>query len=162
DIAPEHGKVAADRARTALSTFYGWLIERGYCDLNPVQNIARRASDETRTRCLSEAELAAVWKACLDNDHGRIVRLLILTGQRKSEIGAPSWLEIDFAKRQIDLPPGRTKNKLPHVVPLAGPALEILSETPRRSGRGLLFGDGAGGFSGWSSTKKKLDKRLTG
>ena len=159
-ISDEHGKVAADRARTALSAFFAWAIDRGYLDLNPVQNIARRAQNGARNRVLSEAELAAVTLACADDDYGCIVRLLILTGQRKSEIGGLLWPEIDTDKHQIDLPAERTKNSRPHIVPLSDEGLAIVRRLLRREGRNYLFGSGIGPFSGWSKSKSKLDARI--
>jgi integrase len=159
-IAEKHGRVAADRARTALSAFFTWAIDRSYCDLNPVQNIQRRSQSGPRSRVLSEPELVAVWKACLDDDHGWIIRLLILTGQRKSEIGDLGWCEIDLEKRQIELPPERTKNGRAHIVPLSNEALAVLSNAERLKGRSLVFGKGGGGFVCWSRAKRNLDNRL--
>jgi integrase len=68
--------------------------------------------------------------------------------------------EINEAERLWTIPRGRTKNGLPHDVPLNDPALEILSSAPRREGRHLLFGEGAGGFQGWSKAKAALDTRI--
>ena len=109
DIAAERGEVAADRARTALSGLFTWAIERGYCEINPTLNIGSRAHGAARDRVLTEAELVEVWRACEDDDYGRIVRLLILTVQRKSEIGDLIWPEVQKGRRQIDLLAGRTK-----------------------------------------------------
>ena len=145
---------AADRARTALSGLFGWAIDRGYLDNNPTLNIRARAQSGARDRVLSEAELAAVWNACDgDDDFSRIVRLLILTGQRRAEIGDLAWPEIDLEKRQIELPETRTKNGSSHIVPLSDEALAILAAIPARHGRDLVFGSGVGGFSGWSKAK---------
>ena len=88
------------------------------------------------------------------------MRLLILTGQRRAEIGDLAWLEIDFEKRQAELPEHRTKNGRPHVVPLGPQALAILKSTTQDNGRELVFGIGAGGFSGWSKAKEELDARI--
>ncbi|HEY2227686.1 MAG TPA: hypothetical protein VGI22_08085 [Xanthobacteraceae bacterium] len=41
---------------------------------------------QSRTRVLSTAELSAVWRACDDSAYGTIVKLLILTGQRREEM----------------------------------------------------------------------------
>ena len=57
--------------------------------------------------------------------------VLILSGQRKTEIGDLSWPEVDLEKRQIDLPPERTKNGRAHLVPLSDDALRLLKEAPR-------------------------------
>ena len=83
-------------------------------------------------------------------------RLLILTGQRRGEIGDLSWSEIDLDKRQIDLPAHRTKNARPHIVPLSDEALSILKGIVREDGRDLVFGRGAGGFGGWGKAKTEL------
>lgn len=159
-LAYEHGKVTSDRARTALSAFFAWAVDRGYLDLNPVQNIQRRASGASRTRVLSEIELAAIWSACEDDDYGRIVRLLILTGQRRTEISDLHRSEVDLGKRLIELPPERTKNNRSHIVPLSDAGLELLAAIPERKGREYLFGDGARGFQGWSKAKARLDEKL--
>jgi integrase len=161
DAEAESGKVAADRARTALSSLFGWAIDRVYLDANPTLNIRARAQNGTRERVLSEAELAAVWNACAGgDDFGRIVRLLILTGQRRGEIGDLAWPEVDLDKRQIELPEMRTKNGRAHIVPLSNDALDVLRAVPRRLDRDLIFGVGAGGFSGWSKAKTELNDRI--
>ena len=102
--------MAADRAKAALSGLFAWSIDRGYLDLNPVQNIKRRAGTSRRNRVLSEAELVAIWKVCGEDDYGRIVRLLILTGQRRDGIGGLTWTEFIHDKRLLALPSPRTKN----------------------------------------------------
>jgi integrase len=160
DIASRQGDVAADRARTALSGLYGWLIERGYCTVSPTLNIGHRAENRSRDRVLTEPELVEVWCACRDEDYGHIVKLLILTGQRRQEIGDLAWFEIDLAGAQIEIPAERTKNHRPHLVPLSNEARAILDGVEQREGRELLFGRGEGGFSGWSKAKAELDERL--
>ena len=111
DAEMQSGKVAADRARMALSGLFGWAIDRGYLDANPTLHVRARAQSRARERVLSEAELAAVWNACDgDDDFSRIVRLLILTGQRRAEIGDLAWPEVNLEKQQIELPEARTKN----------------------------------------------------
>jgi len=155
----EH-KVAADRARIALSGFFGWAIDRGYCDANPTLNIRARGQRAARARVLSAEELRAVWNACGSDDYGAIVRLLILTGQRRSEMGDLRWPEVDLPKRQVELPGARTKNGRAHLVPLPDAAIAILEGIHRREGRDFVFGIGAGGFSGWSKSKADLDRRI--
>jgi integrase len=160
DIAAERGEVAADRARTALGGLFSWAIERGYCEVNPTLNIGARAQGGARDRVLTEPELVEVWCASEEDDYGRIVKLLILTGQRKTEIGHLIWPEVYKDKRQIDLPAGRTKNHRAHLVPLSDEALAILESIKQRKGRDFIFGRGAGGFSGWSKAKRELDTRI--
>jgi integrase len=156
----EH-KVAADRARAALSAFFSWAIESSYAEQSPMLHIKARAGSTAREQVLSEAELVEVWRACGDgDDFGTIVRLLILTGQRRDEIGGLEWREIGVEKREISLPGRRTKNGRPHLVPLAAAALGLLGRVEPREGRQHVFGDGSEGFSGFAYSKINLDQRI--
>ena len=62
---------------------------------------------------------------------GPAVRLLILTGARREEIGALRWGEVDLVAKAWTIPGERTKNGIEHVVPLSDPALSILEGLPR-------------------------------
>jgi integrase len=112
-----------------------------------------------RTRVLADHELRTMWHALPDDDYGQVVKLLILTGQRRDEIGRLSWSEI--VGDQVVLPPSRVKNKRPDVVPLSEPARAVLAAQPRRAESDLVFGcRGEGGFTGWSWCKLALDARI--
>ena len=84
-IAGDRGKVAADRAGSAISAMFAWAIGEGLVDANPVVGVTKHAGVTSRDRVLDDKELAAIWLALDDDDYGRIVKLLILTGQRKTE-----------------------------------------------------------------------------
>jgi integrase len=101
--------------------------------------------------------LRAIWRATDGaGAYDSIVRLAMLTGQRKGEIGAMEWAEVDKALWSI--PGSKTKNGKAHQVPLAEAALEIIKAQPRRGG--FVFGErGDAPFSGWSRCKKRLDQR---
>ena len=92
------------------------------------------------------------------DQYNAVVRLLLLTGARRDEIGGLKWDEIDFDSAMISLPGERTKNSKPFDIPLTPAALAILEAQPRRD-RTFVFGRGQGGFSGWSKSKKELDQR---
>ena len=83
---------------------------------------------------LTQTELAEVWRAATGS-FGDIIRLLVLTGQRRNEIGQLRWSEVDWERGTIVLPPERTKNKLRHELPLAPAALAILQARYRVSGK---------------------------
>src|SRR5262249_36496779 len=85
----------------------------------------------------------------------RIVRLLMLTGQRRKEIGALQWSEVSDGA--ITLPAERTKNDLAHEVPLSAQAQDILASVHRIIGRDAVFGR-TDGFSAWSIPKRELDE----
>jgi integrase len=164
DIATGQGRVAADRARSALSGLYTWAIDRSYLDATPVIHMRPRASNGPRERTLSAEELREVWLGVdgVGGDYGRIVRLLILTGQRREEIGLLAWTEIQTNGDgiRIELPGERTKNHRPHVVPLSAAAAALLPPRPNTSDRIMVFGRVGTGFSGWSKAKSELDAAL--
>ncbi|TXM72923.1 site-specific integrase [Methylobacterium sp. WL69] len=160
-VIAQTGRVNGSRARAALSALFSWAIGEAIAEANPVIGTHRPAGNEaSRDRVLTEAEVKAVWLACRDDDHGLMVRLLLLTGQRREEVGGLEESELDLAAGIWTLPATRTKNRRPHEVPLSPLALEILARKPRVQGRALVFGLGEGGFSGWSNSKERLDKRI--
>jgi integrase len=164
DIAASQGRVAADRARTALSGLYAWAIDGDYCEATPLLHIRRRAENGVRERTLTQDELREVWLAAdaVGGDYARIVKLLILTGQRRDEIGRLAWTEIraDSDGIRIELPDRRTKNHRSHLVPLSAEALAVLPPKPN-SDRVMVFGRIGTGFSGWSKAKAELDEAIT-
>jgi integrase len=151
------GAVTANRVRTSLSTFYGWALNRGLAETNPVIGTEKN-EEQSRERVLAPSELRLVWSAADDDHYGSIVKLLALTGQREKEIGDLRRSEIHDAA--IFLPKERTKNKRPHVVPLSPAALALVEAQEQRDDRDLIFGRGDGGFSGWSKSKERLDERI--
>jgi integrase len=157
-MAKQRGPVAADRGRSTLSAFFAWCIGEGFAETNPVVGTNKASKGDGRDRVLTDAELIKVWKAAPDGDYGNIVKLLLLTGQRRDEIAALRWSEIDSEARLIALPKERTKNSRPHDVPLSAPATAILDAIPERDDRDLVFGRGEGGFSGYSRAKEAIDK----
>jgi len=164
NIAADRGRVAADRARTALSGLYAWAIDRGYCDATPVTHIKPRAENGARERTLTQDELRDVWLAAdaQGGNYGRIVKLLILTGQRREEIGRLAWVEINASSDgvRIDLPPERTKNHKAHIVPLSAEAIAALPPRPNIP-VATVFGRRGTGFSDWTKAKRRLDEAIS-
>src|SRR5215207_5308014 len=76
ELAASSGPTAANRARAALSALFTWAMGNGVVQANPVVGTLRPAEEVSRDRVLSDPELAAIWNACREDDHGRIVRLL--------------------------------------------------------------------------------------
>lgn len=157
-----YGRSTVIGARSALSTLFAWAIAEGLmAPPNPVIGTRRPPAAPGRDRVLSNAELAAIWNATgSDDDHDRIVRLLILTGARAKEIGGMRWSELAEAGTW-SLPKERSKNHRPHEIVLSVPARAIIAGIERRPGREPLFGvQGDRGFTAWARQKLKLDLRL--
>jgi integrase len=160
-IGRERGITTASVARGVLSAFFTWSMQMGLAEANPVVGTVRHEI-AARDRVLSNDELQAIWKASGDDEAGKIVRLLILTGCRRSEVGGMAWSEFDFDRSTWTIPQDRSKNGRSHTLPLLPMALDIIATVPQRANRDQLFGERcAGGFSQWSKCKEALDQRLT-
>ncbi|MGZ5838965.1 MAG: tyrosine-type recombinase/integrase [Croceibacterium sp.] len=159
-ITREHSSISAARARTALSAFYVWAMQMGLTESNPIIGTLKPQDTRPRERVLNDQELAAIWSACRSDDHGRIIRLLILLGSRRAEIGGIAWSELDLEGAVWTLPAQRSKNGRAHSLPLMPMALSIIREVPRVLGRDLLFGERAArGFTAFALGKRDLDAR---
>lgn len=157
EIEAESGRVTSNRARSTANAMFVWAMQEGLVDSNPVAGTKKR-KETTRKRVLNADELVAVWKACNGDEHSTIVRLLILTAQRRQEVGGMAESEVQRDFKMWSLPGSRTKNGFPHLVPLPAVALALLPAP--RTDRDFLFGRGDGAFSGWSRCKERLDARI--
>jgi integrase len=161
ELARTSGTVGANRARASLSAAFVWGIKVGVVGHNPVVGTVK-GEEASRDRVLKPDELRAVWRATADlNGYDAVVRLLMLTGSRRGEVGGMSRPELDHDRSLWVLPAARTKNKREHEVPLSRQALAIIDDFPELPGRPYLFGRGGRTpFSGWSRSKERLDDRI--
>jgi integrase len=166
-ITRESGSITAARARAAVNGFFVWATQMGYIEANPVVGTIQPQDSKGRSRVLVEDkdkgrpdELGPIWRACGDDDHGRIVRLLILTGCRRQEVGSMQWSELDADAGTWTLPAERAKNKREHTLPLPPMAWNIIEAVPHMAHRDYLFGIRGDGFRAWADGKAELDKRL--
>jgi integrase len=159
-IRVNHGPISANRARTCLGSAFTWAMRQGLAESNPVLGTEPPAAETARDRVLTPDELATVWRASGDaGEFGTILRLLIMTGQRREEVASLSWLELSEDRTTWVIPGARTKNKLEHEVPLSRQAVALLPE--KCDGRIYLFGRGRkGGYSGFSRSKARLDDMI--
>jgi integrase len=162
EITVAHGRVSAARARSNLSALFGWAMREGLCDANPViaTNDPGRGLP-TRERILSDSEVKVIWESLLDDSFGKIIKLLLLCGCRREEIGALRWSEIDSISGALIIPGERTKGGKALTLTLAPLALEILRSVPRRDGQEFVFGKaGRAGFNAWSYCTIALNNRI--
>ncbi len=138
-------------------------IESSPCErLKPKAIIGERA---LRTRVLNDAELKAAWKAAgsLGYPYGPLFQMLMLTGQRKSEVAEARWSEFDLQNRLWTIPAGRMKADAVHIVPISDDVLALLQSLPRFRKGDFLFSTtyGAKPVNGLSKAKERLDARMT-
>ena len=153
-VAEASGPVEANMVRSSLSACCRWLMGEGLLDGNPIIATNKAAQNGARKRVLSDAELKRVWNGLDDDRYGAIVKLLVLTGLRREEIGGLRWDEIDLDRKLIHLPAERCKNKRPHDQPLSSAALAIIAALPREGDKVFAA------FGSWGRAKERLDRKL--
>lgn len=119
----------ASNARKRLSAFYSWALPRlPNGTVNPVIGSATPSPPAARERVLSDVELCGLWGVLEDEAEpwATAVRLLALTGQRRSEVFEADWSEFDLEGAVWTIPAGRTKNGKVHIVPLSAPCIALL------------------------------------
>jgi integrase len=140
-------------------TFFRWAVRRRYIKHSPIEGL-QLAKPVTRDRVLTEDELVRVYRAAEDYPFGTIVRLLILTGQRRGEISSLRWEYINEADRTITLPASITKNNRQHTFPYGKMTQQILKTIPHLCEYLLpARGNSEASFSGWSKCKAAFDKK---
>ena len=124
---------AANHAFASIRKFLNWCLERGIIETNPCSRLSRPAPVNSRERVLDADEIAAIWSAATSfaPPFSQIIRLLLLTAQRRGEVVGMCWNEIDWTERTWTIPPTRTKNKRTQIVPLSPLAITVLKSTPR-------------------------------
>jgi integrase len=163
------GEIDAGRGRTAnkllavTRRLFDWAAEGHDLDRNPAAGISRPGVERSRERVLDDEELGEVWRAAgeMGWPWGPYVRLLLLSGQRRSEVGGMQWSEIDLGGATWVLPSSRSKSKRAHVIPLSDAAVEILQAAPRLANGETVFWTARTGLTGYAQAKSKLDRLIT-
>ena len=149
DITPDQIARVIDRLRSkpttarhalsAIKMFFSWCESRGYAHNNPCGKLQAPQKPRSRERVLIDDELKQVLATAQNTPFpfGSIVLLLLLTGQRRSEIGSLQW---DFISGDtITLPPDLTKNNRTHTFPIGKWARDVIEAVPHRNNNPYLF-----------------------
>jgi integrase len=147
-------------ARTAAyaRACYQWAIRRGSIEGNPFAALPINPAVK-RERVLTDAELVAIWQGTAKpGSFNSIVRLLMLTAQRRDEVADMAWSELSDDLSTWTIPASRAKNGQDSIVPLAPQVQAILEAATRYKGNPLVFPGERGAFSGWSKSKERLDR----
>jgi integrase len=171
-IVDRRAAVGANRFLAAIRRFFGWCAERDILQTPPTDRVKPPTKEKKKERELSPAEIGEVYLAmqelggvnaanCRGDIFGAVLMILLLTGQRRGEVAGMRWDELQGLDGEApfwELPGSRTKNHLPHVLPLAPQVVEILRSVPRIARSPFVFtttGDTA--VSGFSKAKTSLD-----
>jgi integrase len=154
-IADRGATTMARRVMAYVHRLFRWAKSRDLIEANPATDLPKPGREIARDRVLTDAELAAVWKAAVEIGwpYGPVVQLLILTGARRAEIAELKWSEIHGST--IKLSGARTKNAEAHDIPLCEQALGVLAQLPRIAGSEYVFGKPLRSGA-WSNAKIKF------
>ena len=157
--AHEGKRVYSNRIRAALLAFANWAYGRSYLLESIGLGVPKAIKETARDRVLSLAEIHSIWRAAfaMGDLWGPILRLSILTGQRRGEIIKLRWDEINLNKRQIIKEGSKTKNKKAHITHLSEPALQTLLSVKKTEHNLIFTTTGTTPVSGISKMKKRLD-----
>jgi integrase len=133
--------ILANRVHSVVSTFFKWCVENDLISISPAAGIRRPHKEKSRDRVLTDSDLGQAWRSA-NGFYGQIIRLLILTGQRRGEVSGMCWNELDLDQATWTLPPERTKNGRRHEIPLSKQALAIIRGLPRISEQYVFSVDG--------------------
>jgi integrase len=143
---------------------FGWCRDNDLLDenqQNPAQGVKKPGVEHVRDRVLSNVELALVWHAAgaLPSPWGPWARLLLLTGQRRSEVAGMRWEDVDLAEATWSLRARQTKSRRAHVVPLSPKALDLLAQMPCDC-PWVFTTDTSTSIKGFSHAKRLIDTWL--
>lgn len=155
----------ANQTYSRLKKFFNWCIEEEIITTSPMLKMKKPAETVDRERVLSDDEIRLVWLAAdkLGFPYGTVIKGLLLTGQRKSEVADLPRAEIvmksaDRADPHWLLPAERAKNRMAHIVPLAPEMLRLLDLPKLNTNPDMYFVNSRGNrLDGWSDAKKRLD-----
>ena len=153
----------ANRTLSHVRKLFNWALERDIVTISPCAGLKAPAGENSRDRVLSDDEIRWLWKACEAQafPFGPLVRLLLLTGQRRGEVAGIRAGELSFRNQMWSLPKERTKNGEAHDVPLTEAVISIFKSLPQIAGEGFVFTNtGVTPVSGFSRAKASIDKLM--
>lgn len=149
---------AARNLFASLRPFFKWCVERDLIPVSPMDKLTSPPTGAARDRILSEDEIKVFWRAAelMGYPFGPFYQLLLLTAQRREEVGAMRHAEIDLVRGEWVIPKTRTKNGKEHLVHLSPQAIALLQSCPRQ-GEFVFTTNGTTHISGYSKAKDRLD-----
>lgn len=168
------GEVAANRVLATISALFDFAVRRDKLEISPAVKIDKRGAETARKRTLTDDEIKVLWPFFVNAAYpmGHFWQMLLLTGQRRSEVSDMTWDEIDLEKKLWTIPGSRTKNARDQLVPLSSLAIKVLTgaksardqllslERPEID-RGYVFTTiFSAPISGFSGAKTRLEKKM--
>ena len=153
----------ANRALSAIKKLLNWALNRGMIDVNPVAGQRMPTKEHARDRILSDDETKRLICAAEADGYpfGSIYLTLLLTGQRRGEVSAMRWPEVDLQRQLWTIPAARSKNGHAHEVPLSKAVVDILRQVPRFLRSDCVFTtNGMSPVSGFGHAKRRYEEAV--
>jgi integrase len=164
DTIEDKGPTAADAALGVIRSIMNWYATRNDDYVSPIVRGMRRSDpkERARSRILNDDELRIVWKQAETNGtFGALVRLLLLTGQRRTTVASMRWDDVSVDGTWMIPAEKREKGTGGELV-LPEAALAIIKSRPRFASNPYVFAgryDGAH-FSNYGKAKATFDAKL--
>jgi integrase len=154
--------IHANRVLAWVKGMFTFAVKKRMLMASPAYPVEPPSPENDRDRVLSGAELVAIWNAAggMHEAFGSALRLMMVTGQRRTEVGHLRRDEVNLTTRLWELPADRAKNKQAHTIHLSDQALEVLNGAPELSKIYYFSTDGEKPINGWSRWKDQLDMLL--
>jgi len=123
---PVHG----NRIHAVLAKMLNFAVEHEYIKINPIAGLKKMGNEKSRDRYYTPEEIKALWSTFEKQGEpiAGLLKMLLLTGQRRGETSKMKWTDIDFNSNVWTIPASNTKNKIEHHVPLTHEAIEIIKK----------------------------------
>jgi integrase len=163
-VEDEHGARQADLVLGHVRGIMNWHAARHDDYSVPIVRGMSRTDPKSRKRAriLDDDEIRAVWDLAEKSGmYGAIIRICLLTAQRRDQVAAMRWADIVDSEWRMPLE-DRAKG-VGGALQLPNAALAIIEAQPRMSGNPYVFaGRYKGYFNGWSPCKRRMDAQLAG
>jgi integrase len=153
--------IAANRTASLLSKLFDWAMDEAeVIEASPAVRL-KREKEQARERSLTADEIAALWATWtkIGYPFGHALKLLLVTGQRRGEVGGLRWCDI-IDGNTWKLAGADTKTGKGHAVPLSSLALEVIGACPRIGERVFVARKGSGPINGWEDAKRRSESFL--
>lgn len=153
----------ANRALSAIKKLMNWCVMRGAIETSPVALLRPPTKEIAHDRVLNDNEIRAMWRHSDNEDYpfGPFLKLLMMTGQRRSEVSGMRWSELNLDEGIWEIPASRVKNARLHIVPLPVQAVAILRSLHRFLDSDFVFTTtGRTAISGFGRLKDRIETAM--
>ena len=165
-IEAERGANQADALLATIRAITNWFAARDENYSSPIVKRMRRGSPIARERILDDDEIRAVWQTAgkIAGSFGPIVRLCLLTAQRKAKVAQMKWADVDFDSGIWTIATEPREKGNPGSLRLSQAALDLIAAKPALADNPYVFASGRsrnkkhGHFNAWSQGKRQLDQ----